>query len=367
MRRIFNMLVDLAAESQKAIITDPVQLNDRVRVLREAYNYLDNGLTNPRSADPVKVHEAMVVADFPLYFGQAISRAFMAEYSIPETSWRDYTYPDTVPDFRPVDRHRMTEMETLLKRAELAPAQRTDVAESKFQYSVDEYARSFAISWRVIVNDDLGEIQQFPKKLVRASTRFEDKFVTSLFDNATTKAALVALGTKYSQNLSLNVNDIKTAFSQWALRTDAQGNPLDIRPRFLVVHPTDELTAREILSGIDPTLTAPAVRRITAGLLELRTNVYLTTPGTFWLFADPNDVPAVPVARLSGYESATVYMKAPNMITVSSSGAGLGSPSWMNGNFDSGEIEFMVQNIIGGFDDPTYVGVTDPQGVFWAS
>jgi hypothetical protein len=37
------------------------------------------------------------------------------------------------------------------------------------------------------------------------------------------------------------------------------------------------------------------------------------------------------------------------------------------GSFATGDIEFMVEDIVGGWDDAVYVGVTDPRGIYWSS
>ena len=107
--------------------------------------------------------ETMTTAHFSQYFGDAISRAFYADYRYKVGAWTNYTYADTVPDFRDVNRFRMTEPGTLYKRREKQELEATYIADSEIYYGVEEYGRQFDVSWRAIMNDDLGKIREISR------------------------------------------------------------------------------------------------------------------------------------------------------------------------------------------------------------
>jgi len=366
MRQILQMVLEVAHEINKeAYGTKPEILNTKMLEIREAYGVVDQLLSTPQQVSPQIAREAMTIADFPLYFGQAISRAFYAEYAMKPASYGEFTFLDEVPDFRDVDRLRTDEFDTLVLREELGQAKAAIITETQIQYKVNEFARGFSISWRTLVNDDMGEIRTFPHKLMRAAQRHEWSFISNLYDNATSQAGLNALGTDFGDSLNIDVAGLKSAYEKFLNRTDAKGNPLLVTPRFVVTHPIHELTMREILAGFDPAGTNALMPRVTQGLLQWRPDPYIATTTDWYLFADPSDIPAVTVARLRGYPRPTVYLKAPDMVPFSGAGS-LGSPSWLTGDFENGEIEFMVLNIIGGWDDATFEGVTDFRGIFYA-
>jgi hypothetical protein len=364
MREILQMLVDIAAETQKARFPNKPELyNKNVQLIREAYDLMDHHMLRPAEADPVDLREAISIADFPLYFGTAISRSFYADYAVRTGQWRDYVFEDEVPDFRPVQRGRMSEMGTLAKRRDQGEAKRDYVEESQLQYSVEEYADAFALSWRVIVNDDLSEVRRFPTKLLNAATRFENSFVSNLYDNATSQAGLAALGATYSAAGALSIANLIVAFNKFLTRVDSRGNPLEIRPKYLVTSPVLELAVQEILAGFDPSATNPLLPRVTKNMgIQWRGDPYIGNTAHWYLMADPAEIPSVTVARLRGYSRPQVYLKAPNAVPFSPGGS-LGSASWLTGNFEHGEIEFQVLDIIGGWTDATYAGVTDYQGI----
>lgn len=367
MRQVLEMLVDLAAEYHKEQVADPEARNQKTNEVRGAYEVLDDSMSNPRKyRNDRRVAEAMTAADFPLYFGQAISRAFYGDYPMKVGSWTEWTAADETPDFRDVERGRTSEFGNLVKRAELGEAKEEALTESWIQYGVEEYAKAFSLSWRLLVNDDMGEIRRFPQKLLRAAIRFENQFVNGLYDNATTKAALAALGTDYSDTVTLDVDGLKSAYEKFLNRTTAEGHPLDVSPTYLVTNPVHELTVREILAGMDVDKTADsavvAYNRVTQGLLQWRADPYISTTTDWYLLANPADINAITVARLRGYETPQVYLRAPDLVPFS--GGSIGTPSWLMGDFTHGEITFQILDIIGGWDDATYVGVTDYQGIF---
>lgn len=364
MRSIIQMVEEFAVEQAKETIADVSALNERTQLIRQSMATIDRALSNPSTVSGVEIRQAMTTSSFLTYFGEMLSRAFYKEYPQRVGDWKDYTTRDVTPDFRPVQRMRMGEFEDLVPRAEMTSPARSQVSEAAITYQVSEFARAYDLHWHVLVNDDLSEVQRFPSKLLRAAARFEGRFVSGLYSNPIVHASLAALGPNYSRNpLPLSVDGIKTAYESFMARRDADGNPITVTPVFLVTNPVHELTCREILAGIDPTLTAPAVTRVTKDLLRWKGDPFIQDPNDWYLMAAPTDLPVVTVARLRGYESPRVYMKAPNMLPYESNGS-FGSANWIFGDFETGALTFMVQDIIGGWDDPTWVGVTEFQGIF---
>ena len=123
-------------------------------VLGERLQALDTMANKGRSMPGDEFMEVMTTAHFTTYFGTAIRRAFYADYEYKTGSWLNYTYQDTAPDFRDIQRMRMTEPGTLERRREKAEAKTTYIAESYVQFAVEEYARQFDVSWQTIQNED---------------------------------------------------------------------------------------------------------------------------------------------------------------------------------------------------------------------
>jgi hypothetical protein len=86
------------------------------------------------------------------------------------------------------------------------------------------------------------------------------------------------------------------------------------------------------------------------------------TAKPWYLFADPAAIPTVPVVRLQGYEEPFVYMRASNIEMI----MGSAPPAMLMGSYETGDIEYTVEDFIGGWDDATYVGVVDYRGIFYS-
>jgi len=318
-----------------------------------------------RDMVPAEFQEVLTTAHFTHYFADAISRAFYADYQYDIGSWRDYTYADTTPDFRDVARFRMSEPGTLNKRREKAEAKATDIDETEINFSVEEYARQFDVSWRAIVNDDLGKIRETPQRMANAARRWLDAWVSALYDNATTQAALVALGAVYSGTGRLTAANLAIGLNAMMQRVDANGNQMNINRVWLVIPKILQIQAADILQ--DLLAYGGAGGNVLAQFVAgVRVDPYIGFAGVnvpWYLFADPSEVPTVTVARLDGWPGPVVAQKRSDIQVIS----GAAPAAFTMGSFATGDIEYMVEDVIGGWDDATYVGVTDFRGVYYSS
>jgi len=309
----------------------------------------------------------MTTAHFASYFADALSRAFYRDYDYQVGSWRNYTYPDQTPDFRDVARFRMTEPGTLKRRREKAEAKATYISESEVNYGVEEYAEQFDVSWQTIMNDDLGKIRETPVRMSRAARRFEDAWVSNLYDNATTQATLAALGAPWAGTGRLTAANLAIGINAMKVRTDVNGNLMNIPRIRLVIPPVLEIQAATILESLLVAGVATNDKNVLPRFISgVDTDPYITTAGInvpWYLIADPNLIPTIPVARLNGFEQPWVYMKRSDVQMIQ----GSAPAPFMMGSFATGDIEYAVEDVIGGWDDAAYVGVADFRGIYYSS
>lgn len=309
--------------------------------------------------------ETMTTAHFTSYFADAISRAFYADYAFQSGQWRDYIHADTAPDFREVKRFRMTEPGTLYKRGEKGEAKATDIDDSGIDLGVDEYARQFDVSWRTILNDDLGKIRETPNRMANAAARWLDSFVSALYDNATTQATLAALGAPWAGTGRLTASNLAIGVAAMQTRTDADGNVMAIRRVYLVIPPILQVQAATILQDILGN-GGPDSNVLSQFIAGVRVDPYITYTGAdvpWYLFAAPSEIPAVTLLRLTGWPGPVVAQKRSNIELVT----GSAPAAFLMGNFETGDIEYLVQDVVGGWDDASYVGVTDYRGIYYSS
>jgi len=367
MRRILRAICETALQENKAD-------NARTTQISEAYAFIDRQFDGMPATGPApaKMSEALTVADFPLYFARTLSRMVLDRYNYQVGAWKQYTKMDQVPDYTEAERYRFTETERLERRRDKEESYATYIEEAQFKLAVDDYAKQIDFSRRVLVNDDLGAFNDIPLKMADSARRFEDWYVSALYDNALTQAALVALGANYSGTGRLTTANLAIAYNAFAQRVDGQALPLAISPTYLVIPKILELQAKTILQSEKIAELATNATNVLRGSLQIVVDPYIipTAPNIQWyLFAAPSDVAAIHVARMQGVaEGPRMYMKAPDKLAMSPSG-GLGGADWRLGSFISGDIEMEVETTIGSrTDDLTgLVGVCDSNGVYYSA
>jgi len=368
-RRILNMVLEMAlAESPSD--------NARTQNLSEAYCYIDRQLSNVSEQQPAvgKLAEALVTGHFPLYLGRTISVAVLKRYNYQAGQWRDYLAQDTVPTYNNAERYRMSEVAGRpQRRREKGEIDATSFYESRLTLAVDDYGKQIDFSHRILVNDDLGAFGNIIQKLGDSCRRFEDWFASALYDNAVTQASLIAAGVAYGDTGRLTTANLMIGWNAFLTRVDGGGNPLAIAPKYLVIPPILRLTANQILQSERVAELATNAINPIRGFLEVREDPYIAwVAGTanipWYLFADPNDIPAVTFVRLQGTTGPALYAKAPDKVPMTATG-GLGAADWRLGSFISGDIEISVEDIIGSRNDSvaTWVGVTDQQGIYYSN
>lgn len=321
--------------------------------------------TGWRNMNGRQFQEVMTTAHFVDYFADALSREFYRQYEYQMGEWRSYTYPDESPDDRDIKRFRMSEPGKLKKRREKGEARATHIAATQISMGWDEYAEQFDVSWRTILNDDLGKIRETPNAMIRAAKRHEDEFVSNLYDNATSQAALVALGANFAGTGRLTLANLAVGVNAMMSRTDVNGNRMEVGKIFLVIPPILKIQSAQILTDLI-SYGGPNSNVMANFIAGVKTDPYIATSGAdvpWYLFADPMSIPTVTVVRLRGVTAPFTYMKSSNIAMIT----GTAPAAFLMGSAETGDIEYFVENIIGGWDDATYVGITDFRGIYYSS
>jgi len=358
MLNILSWLEDIAEAKHKANIITNEQFNESVtgfNTLRSQY----------RKMPVTQFQEVISKSAFNTYMTDALSRAFFDQYAVVGGTWRNYTTPDTSPDLRDVVRYRREDNHKMSRRRATGSRKQFGTNATKEVYGADEYSEVFEVPWEVILNDDLRELMKMPRDMANAAATFEDEFVSSLYNNTLSQNYLIALGAGYAGSAQLDKAGLIAALTAMTTRYNSNGGLIQVGSIRLVVGQALAYTAAELFSNLLAYGTSES--NILAKYISgFDVDPFIVPVGgndPWYLFSDPNVVPAVTVLRLSGVNKPYVFTQESQVRTVSGT-----APSALTmGSYDSGVLSYTVGTIIGGNADISKGGLIDPNGIYYSS
>lgn len=328
----------------------------------EAQRLLEKVVKGDRRA-MIILQEAMSTSDFPLLFGDIISRAMVGAY-------HEYT-PDilkvarkrVVPDFKSVRDFSLDGAEGVLSEVPQGTEYPEKVlSEGRDTWSVAKYGRRVSFLWETLVNNDLDNFRDIPNRLGKAARRTLAKKITQTYiDGSGPHATLYSSGNanKVTGNPTLTTAGLQTAMTVLGNMVDADSEPIMFDMAYLVVPPALAVTAMNILNALEIRIASEAGATANQVLhaqnwmknrVELIVDPYIpivatTANGaTTWaLFADPADArPALSYGLLAGHEEPELWVKAPNAVL-----AGGGPVSPEQGDFETDSTAQRVRFVCG--------------------
>lgn len=218
-------------------------------------------------------------------------------------------------------RYRMSiagDMETVGADGELKHMYPQD---ESYTNQLDTYGVIIALTRQHMMNDDLGAFTDIPRLLGRKAAISREKAMFTLI-NATAAGAsffTTANGNYFAGATSnLSITSLGTAAQMFLDQTDAQGDPIGVVPRILLVPTSEIVNAKSIYTDVtvNETTTANVPKpngNPHRGLYRPEVSPYLSNANltgystTAWyLLADPNDICAFEVAYLRGQRTPVI-------------------------------------------------------------
>lgn len=311
---------------------------------------------------PGVFREGQTSSDFPYLTGDVIDRMMLARYRDFPQGWRQFAkVSSNLRDFRTVRRLAMDGAEgqwgSIPEQAEVGYE---SLSETNYTYAPAKYGKAVKLSFEALMNDDLGAFDEIPSRLGRGGARTVGKFVTGLYvDTSGPHASLYTGGVNIvTSNPVLSIAALNTAWGILRNMVDSDGEPIMVESVVLVVPPSLEVTARNIVS-------ATTVRGTSAGGasgLEIEHQNWLgssltvvvdpyipivassSNGSTSWfLFASPSiGRPALEVGFVSGMAEPVLYQKMGNTVRI---GGGIDQ---MAGDFNTMSQEYKGVIAFGG-------------------
>lgn len=361
MPELMKLMEDWAGFNAISEIKKPEGYETR---LKEVNDLLFNVNHLPTHKHQYLLREALTTSDFPYLFGDVLDRQVLASYQAVPAVWKAFTKQGTVPRIYPQVggyRFAITGGDQYLaevgEKGEYLASDRNELRDACY---VKKYGRQFDISWESMINDDLGALKDTPERFARAATRTEHRLVSSTYVNdlGTHAGGNLYENASNEDVLALTIGNLETCVERMAAFTDANGEPIMNRAKYLVVGPALEFTARQILTSttkmwladsddVTPPAAYPMSNVISQYGLILVVDPYIpildaSYPGSWYLFADPKDIAAMECDYLAGHERPEICMKASDKVSI---GGGAIGP--MDGDFATDNVFYRVRDVFG--------------------
>lgn len=257
-------------------------------------------------------------SDFPVIFESTINRVLASRYEAQVPTYRRISAQRNFRDFRPHSQLRVGDFPMLQKVNESGQIQFGTFGESKEVVAVAPYAVQFAISRRMLVDDNIGAIDQMLGSYGQTVAAFEEntfyamKAVNSglgptLIEGGEAVFHAAKHGNYTASGTVINAAALGVGRAAMRKQKNQSGALINVSPKILLVGPDKETEADMAVAVITPT-EAGNVNPFSKKL-EVVTG---PTAGNAWeLYADPAALPVFVWGMLDGYGAPRLRIENP--------------------------------------------------------
>ncbi|MDD5503414.1 MAG: hypothetical protein PHH26_08145 [Candidatus Thermoplasmatota archaeon] len=260
------------------------------------------------------VRAAFSTMDLSGIMSNIANKFLLMGFNSEESVWREIARIRSVSDFKTITSYRMTgafEFDEIGPTGELKHG---EVGEESFTNKAKTHGKMFSITREDIYNDDLGALTDLPVRIGRGGHKKLNKvFWTEFMNNA---AFFTQARGNYSEgaNTALSVDGLAKAELLFLDQTDADGAPLGLEPRILLVPNALSFTSRQLMAstklGRDdqgPTENIYAGRFRPMASRYLGNSAYAGHSSKAWyLLGSKDDLATMEVCFLNGQETPIV-------------------------------------------------------------
>lgn len=328
---------------RSGVISDPVteckfsqetaELGDKLRdmplydLCREAIRL--DGQVIPLGREEM-MSRAFSTVSLPYILGAVANKALLKGYTATPKTWQSWCSIGSVSDFKTNTRVRLTDVGSLTEVTNGGEVAHGTATEEYEQFSIATYAKQFAITRKNIIDDDAGAFTRVPQMMgVKAAQKIDSLVYAHLLANGTMADGTSLFHTNHNNlntSNTLNFDNLAVALAAFRNQRDADGEPIDVEPKYLIVPPSLEKIARGLVESdllayaVSPDASASTDteyklpnKNIFRGMMQvvveprLENSLYTGYSSTTWyLAADPATCDTIEVAFLNGKTTPTV-------------------------------------------------------------
>ncbi|MCL2625057.1 MAG: Mu-like prophage major head subunit gpT family protein, partial [Planctomycetaceae bacterium] len=267
---------------------------------------------------------AFSTTTLPGILSNIANKMLLEGYNYVDDTWRKICKFATVNDFKTHTRYRLTNDFKFQKIGDGGELKHGQIDEQKFTQKADTYGIMFALTRQMIINDDLSALTDIPRQIgMGAAESIMDAVWDLLHANPVQQDGLEFFHVGHKNyragaDTVLNIDGLTKAEVTFMEQTKPNGRPLGVPASILLVPTSLKVVAEMLMKSTFVNETTKENepkpnQNPHAGKFEVVSTTYLSSPSVkgssakaWYLFADPNRMPAFEVAFLGGQDSPTI-------------------------------------------------------------
>lgn len=261
--------------------------------------------------------------DLPQILSNVAHKAMLKEFNAYPVIATKLCAEGDLADYKEALRVRMTDIGDLEAVPVGGEVQNSTLGEESATNKAERYAKAFWLDEALIINDDLGMFLKIPRLFGARGARLIDKvffkrlLANPVQDDGNTLFSAAHKNYLNGSSYALSIDGLKAMRTLFLNQVDADGEPISIAPKFLLVPSSLEATAQELVQSALIVSGSGAAQGNTNIIskwgLEVVSSPYLENvkytgnSSTGWyLFADPAQVDTFEIGYLKGKRFPTV-------------------------------------------------------------
>ena len=284
-----------------------------------------DGIPCPRSFGNDAIRAAFSSVTLPGILSNVANKKLLQSYQSQPIIATKLCSTGDLNDFKEAERFRLTDVGDLLPVAPDGEIKDGGLKEEKATNQLETYGKKFCLTRKMIINDDLGAFMKVPVAMGNRAARLIDQlFFKRLLSNPNQPDGNALFHANH-HNLKTGGGSVLAhagladAMGLFLDQVDADNQPINVEPRYLLVPTGLKHTAIELVKGTsliiagDTDRLRPAINVFADENLEVVSSPYLANSSytgystTAWyLFGDPSQVDTFEIGFLNGRRTPTV-------------------------------------------------------------
>lgn len=275
---------------------------------------------NRYSFDNNEIRAAFATVELPHILSNVANKKMLQSFNAQTLIAPKLCSVGDLNDFKETERVRLTDVGDLQLVGTDSKLGDGSLTEEYATNKLETYGKTFCLTRQMIINDDLGAFLQIPTAMgTRAARLIDQLFFKRLLSNpnnlfsAENKNLLTGTGS------ALDFEGLAKAIQIFADQTDADGQPIAVEPRYLLVPTALKMKALEltksnniVIAGSDAAVRG-ALNVIADENLQVVSSPYLanasytgSSADAWYLFGDPSTIDTFEIGYYRGKKTPTV-------------------------------------------------------------